>query len=58
MMPPTWAAANTTASGCSSSKKAFTAAPSNKSNSRCERPTRFVYPRCIRLFQMAEPTNP
>ena len=31
-----------TASGCSSSKKAFTSAPSNKSNSRCERPTRLV----------------
>ena len=58
MIPPTWAAASTTASGFSSSKNALTATGSSRSSSLCDLPTRFSYPLCLRLFQIAEPTSP
>ena len=58
IMPPTKAAAKTTASGCSSSKNRFTACWSVKSSSRCVRPTKLWYPLLSRLFQMADPTKP
>ena len=58
MMPPTCAAASTTASGRSLSKNSRTAVPSSRSSSRCVRPTRFVYPLPWRLSHIAEPTSP
>lgn len=58
MIPPTCAAASTTASGRSLSKNSRTADPSSRSSSRCVRPTRFVYPLPWRLSHIAEPTSP
>ena len=58
MMPPTNAAASTTASGFSVSKKSFTAFWSVRSSSLWLLPTKLLYPLALRLFQMAEPTSP